>query len=130
MQETASALSKTMAEFFLENPPKDFKPCAYYSKSLDCIYVLTKNCSFTEARVNAVYTVFLVNHKNGNVFAGFCIKGISKVFQEFKHLSTKDDCKVADIIQAASVVFPDAYDDLIKAELAHTFDFLIEGLQV
>ena len=44
-----------MAQFFADNPPKVFRPCAYYDKHLDCIHVQVRDCSFTEIRLNEVF---------------------------------------------------------------------------
>ncbi len=80
-------LQKLQDEFleFLgeEGAGKKFKPLAYYDEQLDCIRVLTKDCSVFETRIDEYFTILDSNHpKNGDKLVGFTIKGVAHLFRQ------------------------------------------------
>ena len=57
----------------------EFRPCAFFDEPLDCIRVMTRDCSVTETRVSDLMTVLEDNYydpgSGGKRFVGFTIKG-------------------------------------------------------
>lgn len=76
-------VDEEMKRFIAENAPDgEFKPVAYYDEIGDFICVLTKNCSYTESRADAIFIKFYENHKKIVVRSiGFTIEGAKKCLQ-------------------------------------------------
>lgn len=57
----------------------EFRPCAFFDEPLDCIRVMTRDCSVTETRVSDLMTVLEDSYydpgSGGKRFVGFTIKG-------------------------------------------------------
>ena len=51
-----------VADFFAEYLMKVFTLCAYYDKHMDCIRVQSRDCSITEERRDALFTVLKDNY--------------------------------------------------------------------
>ncbi len=98
-------VTKAMAQFFTDNPPKAFKPCAYYDKHLDSIRVQVKDCSFTEIRLNELFTIYRANHTKSGEYMGFSIKGI-------RHLLVKSGFPKA---KQGPFMLAEILDHIIKA---------------
>jgi hypothetical protein len=61
----------------------EFRPIAYFDKNMDCIRVLTHDCSVTEHRISEFFTVFEQNYPTnfGPKYVGFTIKRGETVIQ-------------------------------------------------
>ncbi len=42
--------------------PADFHPFAYYHRDLDFIYIMVRDCSVTEVRINEILDILEANH--------------------------------------------------------------------
>lgn len=91
---------------FIQNNLKEFRPVAYYDKHLDCIRVQIKDCSFTEKRLNSIFTILEVNHVDIKEYAGFNIKGIKYLFKKVG-LPDNGVIKLAQVIDAIVKIYPD-----------------------
>jgi hypothetical protein len=62
----------------------EFRPIAYFDKNMDCLRVLTHDCSITEHRISEFFTVFEQNYptKFGPKYVGFTIKGVKQLFND------------------------------------------------
>jgi hypothetical protein len=62
----------------------EFHPCALFDEPLDCIRVITRDCSFTEIRIDDRITVLEDNYCpiGGKKYVGFTIKGARHFCQE------------------------------------------------
>lgn len=63
-------------------PVQQFKPCAYYDESGDCIEFMLSQAPFLAKRINNRVTIYL-DEKTGNVSGGL-IKDIRKFMQSKK----------------------------------------------
>ncbi|MFZ2445134.1 MAG: hypothetical protein WAW37_02135 [Syntrophobacteraceae bacterium] len=121
--------TKAMAQFFIDNPPKAFRPCAYYDKHLDCIRVQVRDCSFTEIRLNEAFTIYQANHVSCAEYIGFSIKGIRHLFEELKLPRAKErPYIIAEIIDAAVKANPGAFGDFIQRNFPALLDLEVEDL--
>lgn len=118
-----------MKELFPFLELKAFRPCAYFDKHLDCIRVQVKDCSFTEIRLNGIFTLYQANHTERFEYMGFSIKGIRHLFEE-NHLpmAKEGPFMLAEIIDAILKVYPDFFSDLIQREFADRLSMEVEGL--
>jgi hypothetical protein len=59
------------------NDVGEFRPCAYFDDRLDCIRVITRDCSVLERRVDARLTILLDNYgpPSSQQCVGLTIKG-------------------------------------------------------
>ena len=68
--------------------PASFPPCAFYDDRLDCIRVISRDCSVIEDRLNSRITVLVDAHRSrrdepeGLEYVGFTIKGAWHFCQE------------------------------------------------
>lgn len=123
-------VTNMMAQFFSDNPPKVFKPCAYYDKHLDCIRVQVKDCSFTEFRLNSRFTICQANHVKKVEYVGFGIKGIRHFFEKVELPRAKEGPYIlAEIMDAIVKDDPDAFSDLIQSEFADKLNLEVEDFQ-
>ncbi len=123
-------VTKAMTQFFGDNPPGVFQPCAYFDKHLDCIRVQLRDCSFTEIRLNRVFTIYQANHVKNVEYIGFSIKGIRHLFEELKLPKPKEGpIHLAEIMDAMIKADPEAFSDLIQREFADRLNLEVEDLQ-
>jgi hypothetical protein len=63
---------------------RSFRPCAYFDDSLDCIRVITRDCSILETRINQYMTVLEDNYEKADdqKYVGFTVKGARHFCQE------------------------------------------------
>jgi hypothetical protein len=54
-----------------------FRPCAIFDERLDCIRIVTRDCSVTEMRVSDLITILEMSHppQGKNKCVGFSVKG-------------------------------------------------------
>ncbi|MGB8472519.1 MAG: hypothetical protein WCE61_00385 [Candidatus Acidiferrum sp.] len=54
-----------------------FRPCAFFDDRLDCIRIVTRDCSVTEMRVSDLITILEMSHPphGKNKCVGFTVKG-------------------------------------------------------
>lgn len=123
-------VTEAMADFFSQNKPGIFSPCAYYDKHLDCIRVQFKDCSFTEIRLNRLFTIYQANHVDNVEYVGFSIKGIRFLFEKFGIQKSKEHPFIlAEIIDTIVKNDPDSFSDLIQREFASKLDLEVEDLE-
>lgn len=62
----------------------EFRPLAYFDKHMDCIRVITHDCSTTEHRINEFYTLFEANNRSDFIprYTGFTMKGVRSAFEQ------------------------------------------------
>jgi hypothetical protein len=112
-------VTKAMTQFFGDNPPGVFQPCAYYDKHLDCIRVQLRDCSFTEIRLNRVFTIYQANHVTNVEYVGFSIKGIRHLFERLRHPRPKEGpVLLAEIMDEMIKADPESLINLIQRESA------------
>jgi len=68
----------------LDEESGEFRPCAYFDDSLDCIRVVARDCSVTETRINPIITVLEANYPKGRKCVGFTIKGAKYLCETYK----------------------------------------------
>jgi hypothetical protein len=63
---------------------QEFRPCAYFDESLDCIRVVARDCSILETRINQYITVLEDNYEESDEkkYVGFTVKGARHFCQE------------------------------------------------
>lgn len=123
-------VTKAMAQFFAGNPPKTFKPCAYYDKHLDCIRVQIKDCSFTEIRLNKVFTIYQANHMEVIEYMGFSIKGIRYLLEKLEFPKAKQGPFIlAEILDAIIKAHPEFFSDLIQRQFASNLNLEVEDFE-
>jgi hypothetical protein len=78
--------TEDISEFIKGNAQSQFKPVAYYDERLDCVRVITRDCSVSEYRVNDFLTIAEDSHPTdlADRYVGFTIKGI-------RHFVRKND---------------------------------------
>ncbi len=121
-------VTKAMEQIFKDNPSKDFQPCAYYDKHLDCIRVQIRDCSFTEVRLNRIITIYRANHVENIEYMGFSIKGIRHLFEKLK-LPKDVPYILADIINEIVKDDPEGLCDFVQKEFAGKLDLDVEDIQ-
>ncbi|HLQ25695.1 MAG TPA: hypothetical protein VK138_07375 [Acidiferrobacterales bacterium] len=64
--------------FIKSHVVSSFKPVAYYDERLDCVRVITRDCSVTEFRINEYLTIAEDTHSANlsDRYVGFTVKGI------------------------------------------------------
>ena len=77
----------------------EFRPIAYFDKHMDCIRVLTHDCSVTEHRISEFFTVCESNHRTefDPKYVGFTIKGVKQLFHD-AGIPLEGTYKLVDII--------------------------------
>jgi hypothetical protein len=86
-----------------------FRPGAFFDDRLDCIRVVTRDCSVLETRINGYLTVLEASYPNENdptPFVGFTIKG-ARHFCSETGLSLDAPIRVGNLLDAILKVFPD-----------------------
>jgi hypothetical protein len=87
---------------------REFRPFAVFDEQLDCIRVITRDCSFTEIRVDDFLTVLEANYPRSSAaeYVGFTIKGVA-------HL-----CKSHGIPRTGPWKLADFFDAILRASEA------------
>ena len=86
----------------------EFRPCAFFDEPLDCIRVVTRDCSATETRVSDLMTVLEDSYydpaSSGKKFVGFTIKGATHFCNErgFRLTAPIQLTEILDAILASS----------------------------
>jgi len=85
-----------------------FRPCAYFDVRLDCIRVVTRDCSIMETRINEVLTVLEDNYyqeSNQRRYIGFTIKGAAHFCKE-RGLDISVPIDISELLDAILASFP------------------------
>lgn len=79
----------------------DFRPFAVFDEPLDCIRVITRDCSVTEIRVDDFLTVLEANYPVSGAaeYIGFTIKGVAHLCQTHG-IPSNGPWKLADFLDA------------------------------
>jgi len=98
----------------------DFHPCAFFDGRLDCIRVLTRDCSVTEERVNDWLTVLVDNYPAPGVtrFVGFTIKGVRHFCQEYGLRKPSGPIRLGALLDALIARSPDAVVEIVVNQFA------------
>jgi hypothetical protein len=130
MEVGAEFVAKTIAQFLGGEQPGIFSPCAYYDKHLDCIRVQLEDCSFTEIRLNKLFTIYKVNHTETDKYIGFSIKGVRHVLEKEKFpLAKKGPYILADILDAIVKAQPEFFSDIIQRQFAKNLNLVVQDLE-
>jgi len=99
-------LTSLVRESFRESGA--FHPCAVFDEPLDCIRVFTRDCSFTEIRIDDRITVLEDNYcaSGAEKYVGFTIKG-ARHFCNEHHFRLSAPVKMADLLNAILEATPD-----------------------
>jgi hypothetical protein len=87
-----------------------FRPGAFFDERLDCIRVITRDCSVMETRINEYITILEPNYARENdpaPYVGFTIKG-ARLFCDETGLSLDAPIRVSELLHAILRFFPDA----------------------
>jgi hypothetical protein len=116
--QTKDELTTTIEATFSEDL-KEFRPCAFFDRRLDCIRVFTRDCSITEERINDWLTVLVDNYPPPGVnrFVGFTIKGVRHFCREFG-LQQSGPIRVSALLDALVASSPDAIVELVVNQFA------------
>ena len=95
-----------LRQFVGAYPITPFRPLAYYDKHLDCIRIQVKDCSFTEERLNRLFTLWYENHVTSKKTVGFSIKGVKHLFVSLG-LPESGPVYVAQIIDGILRLYPE-----------------------
>ena len=60
----------------------EFRPCAWFDSSLDCIRIVVRDCSHSEIRINHFLTVLEANYSVEPEYVGFTLKGVRHLCKE------------------------------------------------
>jgi hypothetical protein len=86
-----------------------FRPCAFFDDRLDCIRVISRDCSVLETRINEVVTILEDNYypESGQErYVGFTIKG-ARHFCQQHGLDTSKAVDLSKLLDALLVTFPE-----------------------
>jgi hypothetical protein len=119
-----------MRDLMAECPPVTFHPCAYYDEPLDSIRVQIRDCSFTEIRLNKIFTIYQANHTEGIEYVGFSIEGARALVIDRFHLLTVRPLFFATVLDTIVKAYPDCCADLIYKHFAGILcnEFEVVGL--
>jgi hypothetical protein len=85
----------------------EFRPCAFFDDSLDCIRILTRDCSITETRVNNLITVLEATYpRGGRKCVGFTLKG-ARHFCKEHNLNPATAIPISNILDGIMASCPD-----------------------
>jgi hypothetical protein len=106
----------------------EFRPCAYMDDALDCIRILTRDCSITETRVNPLLTVLEATYpdRTGTKCVGFTIKG-ARHFCKQQNLSLTVPIKVSELLDAVIAACPET---LVEAFIDYTARRLVREAKI
>jgi hypothetical protein len=88
--------------------PGQFRPGAFFDDRLDCIRVITKDCSVLETRINTSLTVLEDNYADGSgasPYVGFTIKG-ARHFCHENGISLDAPIQMSALLDAILKAFP------------------------
>lgn len=108
MSEKLEKIDRNVKDAFGEGW-KGFRPCAYFDERLDCIRVVTRDCSVLETRINPVLTLLEDNYHSeskGKRYVGFTIKGASH-FCHQRGISLAAPVNIGKLLDAIAAQFPD-----------------------
>ena len=97
----------------------EFRPRALLDTRLDCIRVITRDCSVMETRVNELLTVLEANYPRGRKCVGFTIKGAEHLCHKY-HLDTsavKITAVLDAVLEACPGVVVEAFVDHVARPL-------------
>lgn len=86
-----------------------FRPGAFFDDRLDCIRVITRDCSVMETRINTYLTVLEANYAKDDdapPFVGFTLKG-ARHFCHSTGLSLNAPIRASELLDAIVKFFPD-----------------------
>jgi hypothetical protein len=94
-QEQASAVREILSSC------QEFRPFAVFDQPLDCIRVITRDCSVTEIRIDDFLTVLEANYpvSGSDEYVGFTIKGVAHLC-ESHGIPASGPWKLADFLDA------------------------------
>lgn len=74
----------TLVKAVLAGEPGTFRPCAFFDERLDCIRVITKDCSVLEERIGNRVTILYDLHspRRRKQCVGFTLKGAYHLCQQ------------------------------------------------
>jgi hypothetical protein len=103
---TAAEIKNLLEESFAGDSCK-FTPCAFFDDRMDCIRVITRDCSVREDRVSYLLTVLVDNYAEPgqNKYVGFTIKG-ARHFCHAQGWKFAQSVKMQDILNAVLSTFP------------------------
>jgi hypothetical protein len=106
----------------------EFRPCAYWDDSLDCIRILTRDCSITETRVNKLLTVLEATYPElaGRKCVGFTIKGAQHFCQQ-QGLSLATPITLSQLLDAIIAACPDT---VVEAFVDHVARPLVRDAKI
>jgi hypothetical protein len=105
---TAEEIEAQVRQAFGRKSAK-FRPCAYFDDRLDCIRVISRDCSVLETRINGVVTILEDNYypeSGGERYVGFTIKG-ARHFCQQHGLDTAKAVDLSKLLDALLVAFPE-----------------------
>lgn len=108
VMKTAAEIGSQVRQAFAGKTAK-FRPCAYFDDRLDCIRVLSRDCSVLETRINEVLTILEDNYypESGQErYVGFTIKG-ARHFCQQHNLSTSTAVDISELLDALLATFPE-----------------------
>lgn len=72
-------------EAFSEGQGVEFRPCAFFDDRLDCIRIITRDCSVLEERIDGRLTILLDNYAEPGPkqYIGFTVKGARHFCQQY-----------------------------------------------
>lgn len=91
---------RTLVQQAFSGFPEEFRPCALYDESLDCIRVFSRDCSVTEIRINSLITVLEENYPSfgsGRKYVGFTVKG-ARHFCQANGLSLSTPIRLTELL--------------------------------
>jgi hypothetical protein len=104
----------------LRGAPGQFRPGAFFDDRLDCIRVITRDCSVLETRVNEYLTVLEPNYAKENdptPYVGFTIKG-ARHFCDETGLNLSAPIRASQLLDAILKFFPDAFVEVFVNGIA------------
>ena len=96
-----------MAAELLSLSSEAFRPCAYFDERLDCIRVITRDCSTMEERISDRLTVLVDNYAadDKDKYVGFTIKGARHFLAE-NEIPWAQSVHLKRIVNALLATFP------------------------
>jgi len=96
-----------------------FRPCAFFDDRLDCIRVITRDCSILETRINECITVLEDNYPESGEkrYVGFTIKGARHFCREH-NFNLATPIEMSALLDAILASFPDVAVELFVNAIA------------
>src|SRR5258708_4417755 len=86
-----------------------FRPCAFFDEMLDCIRVVTRDCSVLEERISPRVTVLLDNYypeEGRSQYVGFTIKG-ARHFCKDNNIPIGAPIRITTLLDALTAASPE-----------------------